>query len=52
MTAPLHQLAVRMHSELKPAKLKNLVSQVPGCFAQVQTELLAFADFLERQASQ
>lgn len=36
---------------LDPAKLKDLVIQAPDCFAQVQTELLAFADLLERQAS-
>ena len=36
---------------LDPAKLRNLVVQAPGCLAQVQTELLAFADLLERQAS-
>lgn len=36
---------------LDPAKLKDLVAQAPGCFTQVQTELLAFADFLEQQVS-
>lgn len=37
---------------LDPAKLNDLVTQAPGCFTQVQTELLAFAHLLERQASQ
>ncbi len=37
---------------LDPAKLKDLVVQAADCFAQVQTELLAFADLLEQQASQ
>jgi hypothetical protein len=36
---------------LDPAKLKELVVQAADCFTQVQTELLAFADLLERQAS-
>lgn len=36
---------------LDPAKLKDLVVQAAGCFTQVQAELLAFADLLERQAS-
>jgi len=36
---------------LDPIKLTDLVAQAPGCFAQVQAELLAFADLLERQAS-
>jgi hypothetical protein len=36
---------------LDPAKLKDLVTHAPDCFRQVQTELLAFADLLERQAS-
>lgn len=40
-----------IRSELDPAKLKDLVVQAADCFAQVQTELLAFADLLERQAS-
>ncbi len=36
---------------LDPAKLRELVVQGAGCFAQVQAELLAFADLLERHAS-
>jgi uncharacterized protein YutE (UPF0331/DUF86 family) len=33
-----------------PVKLKRLVEEVPAMFAQLRTELLAFADFLKQQA--
>ena len=36
---------------LDPAKLEHLIVDASACFAQVRTELLAFADLLERQAS-
>lgn len=32
-----------------PEKVEKLVEKLPGVFKQVQTELLAFADFLEQQ---
>ena len=32
-----------------PSKVEELVKQVPGIFAQVEAELLAFADYLEHQ---
>lgn len=35
-----------------PAKLEHLVVEAAICFAQARAELLAFADLLERQASQ
>lgn len=34
-----------------PSKIQNLVVKVSPSFLQVQTELLAFADFLDQQAS-
>lgn len=34
-----------------PSKIQNLVADVSPSFLQVQTELLAFADFLDQQAS-
>jgi hypothetical protein len=34
-----------------PSKIKNLVINISPSFKQVQTELLAFADFLDQQAS-
>lgn len=36
---------------LKPEKMENLISSLPGLWSQVQAELLAFADFLEELAS-
>jgi hypothetical protein len=36
---------------LDPAKLKKLVDAAPPLFEQARLELLAFADFLEQQAS-
>ena len=32
-----------------PKKVGKLVTEGPGVFAQMQAELLAFADFLEQQ---
>jgi len=36
---------------LDPAKVEHLVVQASVCFVHAQAELLAFADFLEQQAS-
>jgi hypothetical protein len=36
---------------LDPARLERLVARAAACFDSVRPELLAFADFLERQAS-
>lgn len=36
---------------LDPAKMKHLVVHGSACFKDVKSELLAFADFLEQQAS-
>lgn len=37
---------------LDPSRLERLVARVPRCFDNARPELLAFADFLEQQASQ
>jgi hypothetical protein len=34
-----------------PAKMQRLVENAPGVFAQARAELLAFANFIERQAN-
>jgi hypothetical protein len=35
---------------LRPARLFELVNDAPGCLARLTTDLLAFADFLEKTA--
>lgn len=35
---------------LRPARLDELVTDAPGCLADLTTDLLAFADFLEKTA--
>jgi hypothetical protein len=35
---------------LRPARLGELVSDAPECLANLATDLLAFADFLEKTA--
>ena len=37
---------------LDPSRLERLVARAAACFDSVRPELLAFADFLEQQASQ
>lgn len=35
---------------LRPARLAELVNDAPGCLARLKSELLAFANFLEKTA--